>query len=237
MLTRAQGRAQRRALMKDIAREDRKKKREHLLALREAIRQARAAHKLALVHAVERCRMGRAHARARACELRAKALGELKAAIALERTAARDSCKTARSAAAGEKNRAGRARAELKAEQQFRREMRRIEKSARERHRELAGTKRRGERQHESDDAVRGNIPVDLVFLFERVKRLIKPSPHHSRTEAFLHYAEEHPREVLEALEDKTQDTIRDLERREREAARAVKRPISRAELGALVPF
>ena len=42
------------------------------------------------------------------------------------------------------------------------------------------------ERQAESDDEVRSNIPPELVALFERVKRGIKASPRMSRTESFL---------------------------------------------------
>jgi hypothetical protein len=237
MLTRAQGRAQRRALMKDIAREDKRKKREHLAALRAAIVGARAAHKRARVHAIEHCRAGRLRARARSLELRLHALEELKRAIALERGAALAACSKARGAAADEKTKRARASAELKAEQQFRRDMRRIEKSARERRRELDLVKRKGERQQHSDDEVRGNIPPELIALFNKVRRIIKPTAHRSRTEAFLEYAEARPSEVLEALEDKTEATIRDLERRERLAAAAVKKPLSRAELSALVPF
>lgn len=115
--------------------------------------------------------------------------------------------------------------------------MRRIERHARERHRELAVKRQRLERQQESDDAVRGNIPPELVSLFERVKRHIRGGAHMSRTEAFLHYAEEHPGEVLVALEDKTEAMIRDLERRERVADKAARKRVTRAELDALVPF
>jgi hypothetical protein len=237
MMTRAQARAQRRALMKDIARADLKKKREHLAALRQAIRDSREARKRALAHAVVRCRTARVEARAKAAALRARALDELKRAIELERAAARSHCETARAAAATERSRLARARAELRAEQQFRREMRRIERSAKERHAELAKTSSPRERAQESDDAVRANIPPELVYLFERVKRRIKGSPRMSRTEAFLHYAEEHPSEVLEALEDKTEATIRELEARERELAKRARKPMTRAELAAMVPF
>ncbi len=68
------------------------------------------------------------------------------------------------------------------------------------------------ERQAESDDEVRSNIPPELVALFEHVKRGIKASPCMSRTEAFLHYAEENPDDVLVATEDKTDALIRELE-------------------------
>ena len=69
---------------------------------------------------------------------------------------------------------------------------------------------------------MRGNIPPDLVGLWERVKRSIKDSSRMSRTEAFLHYAEEHPDEVLAVIEDKTEATIRELEQTVR--GRAVER-------------
>jgi hypothetical protein len=93
------------------------------------------------------------------------------------------------------------------------------------------------ERRSESDDEVRVNIPAELVALFERVKGGIKASPRETRTEAFLRYAEEHPDEVLTALDDKTEALIRDLERKEREASRyARRRRYTPAEL-AEVPF
>jgi hypothetical protein len=68
------------------------------------------------------------------------------------------------------------------------------------------------------------------VGLFERVKRSIKAGPRQTRTEAFLAYAEEHPSEYLEAIEDKTEALIRDLERQEREASRRARNPATNAE-------
>jgi len=67
--------------------------------------------------------------------------------------------------------------------------------------------------------------------LENRVKRSIKASPRMSRTEAFLKYAEEHPAEVLNVIDDQTDALIRELERKEREAARALRRGPSRAAL------
>jgi hypothetical protein len=49
-------------------------------------------------------------------------------------------------------------------------------------------------------------------------------APSRTGTEAFLKYAEEHPSEVLEAIDDKTDALIRELEQKEREAARALRR-------------
>ena len=54
--------------------------------------------------------------------------------------------------------------------------------------------------------------------LFHRVRRLIKAAPRMSRTEAMLRYAENHPREVLEVIEDKTDAVIAELEQRQRHA-------------------
>ncbi|MGA7124403.1 MAG: hypothetical protein WBY94_30150 [Polyangiaceae bacterium] len=46
-----------------------------------------------------------------------------------------------------------------------------------------------------------------------------------SRTESFLHYAEENPDEVLAAVDDKTDALIRELEAQHREARRSLRRP------------
>jgi hypothetical protein len=54
-----------------------------------------------------------------------------------------------------------------------------------------------------------------------------------SRTEAFLHYAEEHPDEVLTSIEDRADVLVRELEAKERAARRALSRPALR---GAHVP-
>jgi hypothetical protein len=86
MLTTAQARAQRRALVKDIARDRRKQQRETLAHLRQQIRDARAARKSALRLAKEHCKGQRVAARARARVLRARVLEELHEAVRLERS-------------------------------------------------------------------------------------------------------------------------------------------------------
>lgn len=114
--------------------------------------------------------------------------------------------------------------------------MRRIERGNRQRRAELIRASHK-ERQSESDDEVRGNIPPELVALFERVKGRIKGSDRMTRTEAFLHYAEEHPREVLLSIEDKTEAVIRDLERQAAKAEREARRTLSPRALEEEVPF
>lgn len=54
------------------------------------------------------------------------------------------------------------------------------------------------EARAESDDAVRRDIPRELVPVFDRVRRTIKGSPRKSRSEEFLEWAEAHPEEVLD---------------------------------------
>jgi hypothetical protein len=119
--------------------------------------------------------------------------------------------------------------------------MKRIERANRVRALEFKRATK-AERRAESDDEVRGNIPAEFVSLFERVKGRVKGSPRMTRTEAFLHYAHEHPDEVLVSLEDRTDQLVRELEERERAAARSARRLPTRADYRAAfeergVPF
>ena len=205
-------------LWREIERDERRKKREKLAELRIELRRARAQRKEAMKSAVERCRTERLAARERARALRIRGLAELREAARLERTSARDACALSKGEA---KTKGGieRRRAELAAERKFHADMRRIERGNRARVSEHPHAIY-VERRSESDDEVRQNISSDLVPLFEHVRRGIKGSPRMTRTEAFLKYAEEHPAELLSAIEDKTEHVIRDLERQQRDAFR-----------------
>lgn len=79
------------------------------------------------------------------------------------------------------------------------------ELKAHERHAEQRRRKHKAlpsEAKRESDDAVRGNIPADLVVVFDAVRRNIKGSPLKSRTEAFLEYVEENPDDVQSIMDE-----------------------------------
>lgn len=78
-------------------------------------------------------------------------------------------------------------------------ELKRFERQAEERRRKHKRLP--VEAIRESDDNVRGNIPAELLPVFEKVKRQIKGSPNISRTEAFLHYVEENPDDVQAIVE------------------------------------
>ncbi len=239
MMTRKAAAEARKQLWRDIQKQHRQEARAKVGHLREQVRAARAARKDAIRQASERCRTERLAARERAKALRERALAELREAVRLERLTARETCSLRRNGATS-KDGVARARAELAAERAYRADLRRIERNNKARTRAHPHVTY-VERRTESDDEVRGNLPPDLVPLFERVKRGIKGSTRMSRTEAFLKYAEEHPDEVLELAEDKTDAIIRELERKEREAARALakgpkRRKYTPEELAA-VPF
>jgi hypothetical protein len=235
-MTPAQGRKQRRELMREIEREHRRLAREKLGQLREQIRDARQLRRTALVQAKERCRAERIAARARAREIRRRALEELREAVRRERAVARESCVADLAVARAIVDKVQRGRAELEAERKYQRELRRIERgnrAARLETKRASGAERRGE----SDQEVEVNIPPEFVSLWQRVKGRLRGSDRMTRTEAFMEYAHDHPAEVLTALEDRTEEVIRELEARERHARRELKRKPPREAYADLAPF
>jgi hypothetical protein len=93
----------------------------------------------------------------------------------------------------------------------------------------------RGERRAESDDEVRGNLPPEMIGVFEKVRRHIKGSARKTRTEAFLEWAEENPGEVW-AMQ--SAEAERDLHRMIAEHERLAKAHASPRRLAASdVPF
>jgi len=213
------------ALLRDIDREHRRKAKAKLRQLREELRAARLVRKNALAEATSKCRSERLAVRDRTRMERLRALETLHRALHAERQAARDACSIRKEEAKKNTSDAiGRAREELAAERKYQDDIHRIEQGNRQRRRETTRTTA-AERRSESDDEVRANTPSELLSLFERVKRGIKGSARETRTEAFLRYAEEHPDEVLGAIDDKTEQVIRDLERRQREVTRHMHRP------------
>jgi hypothetical protein len=130
-------------------------------------------------------------------------------------------------------------RRELEAETAMWKDIRRAEKRLKR-----SGVRRR-EVSAESDDQVRANIPAELVPVFNRVRRTIRAREGMSRTEAFLHWAEENPGEVYaheaEAADRATARLVAELQELERQAhqeRRAAPRKTSgRVALAAAVPF
>ncbi len=100
------------------------------------------------------------------------------------------------------------------------------------------------ERAQEDDDAVRSNLPAELVPVFEKVKKSIKGSPRRTRTEAFLEWAEENPDEILSVQQATADREFKVLLKQQRELGRNVRKtgrykqtPEELEKLLAAVPF
>lgn len=215
MRSAAQAKRDRRDLMRAIERELKTKNRAKLVRLRDQWRTLRDARRAQLAEALLQCKARRP-----------PTLAAVRAELRRERAAAREACNLDRAKARTLKDKAKQARAELVAERDYQRALRRIEAANREKQkrakRPLVKT-----RASESDDEVRGNIPPELVPLFDRVRKQIRATDRMNRTEAFLQYAHDHESEGEQwaALEDRVDETIRALERRQAMANPKKKKP------------
>jgi hypothetical protein len=208
-VTPAQAKRQREALFKDIAREATKKDRARLVDLRARVRAARKDARAALAKARQTCGKRR----------EVPTLKEAAALLRAARAEARASCDVDIAKARKLRTEEARERGVRDAEARHQRTMKRLARHAKERAGELRPRLAKAKtRRDESDDEVRGNIPPELAYLFERVKRSIHGSARKTRTEAFLDYAHEHPDEELAALEDRTDALIREHEEKLRRA-------------------
>ncbi len=240
MLSVSEGKKQRRALLRDADRAQRADLKRKHDAIRSEIRRVKGQHKETLRAVAGACRAARLELVAKAKELRARALAELREATKAKKLEARHHCRARK---ADHRTRTtsevDRQRAQIRADREFRAELQRIEAWNRKKAPKVASA---AVRRLESDDAVRSNIPPELVPLFERVRTRIKGTPRKTRTEAFLEYAQENEREVLEVLEEGGERLVRELEARERKVARArastppPRRRFTAAELAA-TPF
>ena len=217
-MTPAQGRRERAALLKGIAKAQRVKERAELCELKRPLANARAHHKGTMGAARAACVTVRKNLRRSAKERRERLLAELRASVAAEKLAAHEKCEAGIASSHGLRTARDRARALLEQERRYRAELRRIEQHGREKEKTLRRRSTPAERRSESDQTVRNNVPPEYLALWERVKRQIKGSDRHSRTEAFLHYVEEHPGELLASMEDRTDALVRELEERYRRA-------------------
>ena len=241
-LSNAEARRQRRKLYAEIAEEHLRAERAKLAELRQTIRAVTGRRKAALALTRVQCRAGavraKERAKARVIAIREEARAAVKTARRAEVLKARAACK-ARKVKVRASALSARAQhwEELRAERDLQNELKRIEAWARGRHREVRATA--AERRQESDDEVRQNIPPELVPLFDRVRRSIRGSTRHSRSEDFMLYAAEHPDEVVDAQVELSQREIAKLIHEEARLAKAVRRPRHRptaAELAA-IPF
>lgn len=229
---------------REAARELKKRERATLRELRHKIRALHARRRSTLTEIRHGCRAERQRVSADVRQLREATKIALRERVQEMREAQRGTCNirkaNARNALGAE---LARAADELGAERARQAEGKRAELEQRKRDR--AGRSSSAERRQEADDEVRANLPAELVAVFDKVKRSIKPRPRMSRTEAFLHWAEENPDEVLKIQSDAGERAwMRELAELEREHKRLAKayrrRPKDDEELAkrlAGVPF
>ena len=108
-------------------------------------------------------------------------------------------------------------RAALKEEQAFDKQIRRGDQPRR-----VRSTSR--ERAQESDDAVRSNLPADMVRVFDAVRKHIKGGPRKTRTESFYEWAEENPDQVWSVLQHQAERDLAALLAEQEQTTKAYKR-------------
>lgn len=175
-------------LRRELAQHLRAKDAAHLQALRGKIAHARAERVRMLASARAQCR----HARA---QLTARQRREREAFVARQRQAreaAKGVCCDGKSGAKqGGQALESDARKALAEARTLQRQVRNADR------RNVKQRSTARERSAESDDAVRSNLPPELVPVFNAHRKNFKGSARRSRTEQFLEWAEENPDEII----------------------------------------
>jgi len=203
----------RKRLQRELAEHLREKDSAALQLLRAKISAARVDRRHRLHAARQSCRGALQALRARQKEERHQLTLDHRA----EREQGRNVCDAGRQQAREEGTALERqAQSEYADERAFQRQMRKATKPRKER-----STIR--ERKQEDDDAVRVNLPADLLPVFEKHRRAIKGSARRSRTEAFLEWAHENPDEVVAIQQAEADRALKQLIKQQHELERAVR--------------
>lgn len=209
-------------VVRDVSRRDHAAHVAALRALKAEIVALRARRREVLAKTRAGCRAARVRARAAILARRRAEHERIRRELAEMRQAERNRCAArvvgARASIAtaieGKKRQAAKVRRDDKAD-------RRIAKHGETERARVTARERLGE----SDDSVRSNLDAHLVPIFDRVRKTIHASPRMSRTEAFLHWAHEHPTEIQEMQAENSEKEfarlLREHTRQERETERA----------------
>lgn len=226
--------SERRKLQKELADHLREKDRAQLGLLRAKIKSARVERRHMVHIARTSCRTALVSLRERQAIERQELTAEHQAERAIGRTV----CATGKT---GAKSKGleleGVAKRTLKEERIYQRQIRNAGKKPPER-------SSARERSQEDDDAVRRNLPEELVPVFDKHRKAFKSTPKKSRTEAFLEWAEENPDEILLVQQAAADKDLRALLKQQRELGRGVRSarrytqtPEELEQLLAAVPF
>lgn len=225
MKTHAQ-RMNRASLARAVKEEQRRIRAAALEGLRGQIADIHKRRRELMARVVSSCKRGRARVKERIAEHR----GAVKAALAKEvdemRQAERNRC-ALRKARVRHQSESARERTARELRERRRAE---LVQARIERHRaRVTKEHKKAEKHKESDDEVRSNIDAEYVPIFNVVRAKIRARPGMSRTEAFLHWLEEHPAESWQIREELSEKKLRALLKEEHEAARALRKVGGRA--------
>lgn len=209
----------------------RERAQKELERLRVAIAKTRERRKRALLRVRQTCALARERVRNDVRAFRSAEFKRIAEEVRRMRNVARAQCQARKHRIKAAGSRAvERRRGELAAEA---RQQRRIESADRRARRQRVTYR---ERRQEDDDAVRSNLPRELVGVFNRVSRHIKGTRYRTRTEAFLEWAQEHPEDVIAYQGDDTDREVARLiaerERVERQLAKTKPRARRRRAVG-----
>lgn len=208
-------RGERKKLQRELAIHLRERDRATLRELRARIHSARVRRRHLLAGAREQCRTARLSLKEHQELERVRFRDEQRAARANERSVCSIGKQRAKESGTAAERAALR---ELRDEATLQRQVR----AADQRGMKQRSTAR--ERAQEDDDAVRRNLPAELVPVFDSVRKQIKGSHRKSRTEAFLQWAEENPDEIVALQQVEADVYLSKLMREQREHGRAMRK-------------
>jgi hypothetical protein len=226
--------SERLALQKELAEHLREKDNAALRLLRAQVHHAKVERRHRLTAARQSCKTARADLVARQRTER----DGLRAQHIVERIDGKTACETGKATAKRDGLELEQAaKRTVKEERIYQRRIREAGKAPK-----VRATKR--EQSQEDDDAVRSNLPGELVPVFDAVRKRIKGTARRTRTEAFLEWAEENPDEILAVQQAQAEQYLKDLVKKQRELGRNVRKadrykqtPEQLRELLAGVPF
>lgn len=197
---------------RELAEHLREKDKADLRLLRAQINSARVARRNMLHLARLQCRDARVGLKHRQQDDRLM----LRAAHQSEREEAKTACEIGKKHAKTQGAALERtAKRTLKEEREFQRQIREAGRKGASKVRSSAR-----ERAAEDDDAVRSNLPAELVPVFNAVARKLKfratPTRTRTRTEAFLDWAEENPDEILNVQQAQAEKDLKALLKQQR---------------------
>jgi hypothetical protein len=216
-----EGRRWKAQLVKSIDADLAKKHRATVKALRDQEALERGKLREALHHGMSACRAEWMVEKARIEGWRARAIARVRAAAKQAKERARHRCtdlKLEIQTTVG-----GTLAAVVARRLEEQRDFARLERAGRAAKARQRSRATRREQKAESEDQVIANIEPHLIPLWNKVKHQIRGSDRWSRTEEFLHFVEEHPHEVHDAIEREVEREMRALAAKAAKAAKAPK--------------